>query len=162
MESSDYSYGIKLVNTDFYYPEEASKTLYIKIIMDKITSTSKTTQVGEFLINYKNNPKIIITKDINSKSKSILLTDYSYCEVFFEKDLMINLIDHELVPKHILLSKEEQDKVREEYDIALSKNNIITFSDNIARYYNAKPKQMFRIIRPSETSGQVIAYRVVG
>ena len=37
----------------------------------------------------------------------------------------------------------------------------INFSDPIARYYNAKIEDVFRIIRPSPTSGKSIFYRRV-
>jgi len=39
----------------------------------------------------------------------------SVIEVFLESDLLVNITKHELVPKHILLSREEKKKLLERY-----------------------------------------------
>ena len=63
------------------------------------------------------------------------------------------------VPKHILLTQEEQDQIRKEYGFKRIEIGIIKESDPIARYYNLKPGQIIRIERPSVNSGITVYFR---
>ena len=74
---------------------------------------------------------------------------------------MINIIDHVAVPKHILLTNNECETMLDEYIIKRKNLPRILQTDPIARYYNAKPSQIFRIIRPSEVTGDTVSYRLV-
>jgi len=85
-------------------------------------------------------------------------------ELFSITELNIDVINHILVPKHILLSEDEIKKlltVYKEEDLPKIKIN-----DRIARYYNAKSGDIFKIIRNNmmgrnRTSGSGIYYRKV-
>jgi len=66
----------------------------------------------------------------------------------FHWELYCDLISHELVPKHILLSPEAEKKLFENSTIG-NKNNLpkIKISDPVSRYYGAKIGQIFFIRR---------------
>ena len=59
--------------------------------------------------------KVLIVQDINQKSENTIESYSTQSEVFKINQLMINIVDHVLVPKHIVLSKEETDAVLEAY-----------------------------------------------
>ena len=72
-----------------------------------------------------------------------------------------NILEHELVPEHIVLSKEEAEKVLEHYNIKPEKLPKILASDPVVRTINAKPGDIIKIIRKSRTAKKAVSYRVV-
>jgi DNA-directed RNA polymerase subunit H (RpoH/RPB5) len=143
------------------FTSEIDKILIVKIISQKVTSVSKTSNINDFLTMYKNSPKIIIAKDISKKAIQLITTNFPKTEVFLEEEFMINIIDNELVPKHELLSPEEEKEFYESY--GCKKKNVpkIYSIDPIIRYYNMPIGSICKITRPSKTSGFVPFYRLV-
>ncbi len=73
----------------------------------------------------------------------------------------INIEKHELVPKHILLSEKEKQKLLERYGITLGKLPRILSSDPMVKILNAKVGDVIKIIRKSPTAKESVYYRVV-
>ena len=74
---------------------------------------------------------------------------------------MINITKHVLVPKHTILTPEEKSNLMKRYRLKSDQLPRIHKSDPIARYLGAVPGQVLKIIRPSETAGRYISYRIV-
>ncbi|MDI6826039.1 MAG: DNA-directed RNA polymerase subunit H [Candidatus Aenigmarchaeota archaeon] len=73
-----------------------------------------------------------------------------------------NILNHELVPKHILLTSKEKEEVIRRYGIRkLSQFPKILKSDPVIKKLNAKPGDLIKIIRKSDTAKESIYYRVV-
>lgn len=72
-----------------------------------------------------------------------------------------DIFKHELVPQHILLTKEEIEQVLKEYGIKLHQLPHINASDPAARAIGAQPGDVIKIIRKSPTAGVALAYRYV-
>lgn len=70
-------------------------------------------------------------------------------------------MEHELVPKHELLTKEEALKVLRELGIHPEQLPWIRASDPVAKLLGAKPGDIIKIVRRSPTAGVSIAYRFV-
>ncbi len=68
---------------------------------------------------------------------------------------------HFLVPKHELLSKEEAAEVAKKYNASLSQFPYILSSDPMVKEIGAKPGDLIRITRRSETAGSTVYYRYV-
>lgn len=66
-----------------------------------------------------------------------------------------------LVPKHILLSKEEKKALVEQLKIKPEQLPWIRASDPVAKLIGAKPGDIVKIVRKSPTAGETIAYRLV-
>jgi DNA-directed RNA polymerase subunit H len=72
-----------------------------------------------------------------------------------------NVLEHELVPDHILLTEEETQEVLKKYKIARGQLPKIKSSDVVVKQVGAKPGDVFKIIRKSLTAGKAVAYRLV-
>ncbi|BDC36254.1 DNA-directed RNA polymerase subunit H [Candidatus Methanoliparum sp. LAM-1] len=75
--------------------------------------------------------------------------------------MKFSLFNHELVPKHILLSEEEAIQVLKTYNIDKRMLPKIKMSDPAVREIGAKPGDIIKIIRESETAGQSEFFRLV-
>jgi DNA-directed RNA polymerase I, II, and III subunit RPABC1 len=106
---------------------------------------------------------IIIRDKIPSAVRSELgKIEYSNLEIFTHNELIFNITKNYLVPKHILLNKEETQEVYKKYNM---KNNThfqqILVSDPVAKYYAMKVGDLCKIIRASPSAGIGISYRAV-
>ena len=159
--NDDLEYDISLDNESNYNTTITNKKILVKIFDYKITSINKTSPIGEFIIKNDKNYKILIVLDINQKSYNIINTYDSPTEIFKLKELMINIVDHILVPKHIVLNAEESKSVMESYCARKRDMNLIKSNDPVAKYYNMKPGEIVKIIRPSIMTCETFAYRLV-
>jgi DNA-directed RNA polymerase subunit H len=77
------------------------------------------------------------------------------------RKVKINILEHELVPKHEVLAPEEAAKVIKELGVRPEQLPWIRASDPIVREIGAKPGDIVRIYRKSPTAGESVAYRYV-
>lgn len=138
-----------------------SKIFALKIIPKKITAVSKTHGINEFLNKYKNNSKMIIVKSISKKANQYIVGNYPNTQIFMEEELMINIVDNVLVPKHEVLPREEAEVFYQKYNCKKKNMPKILTEDPVAKYYDMKPGDICKITRPSETSGFFRSYRLV-
>ena len=77
------------------------------------------------------------------------------------KNMIFNITHHQMVPKHSLLSSEEEKEILEKYNTTKNKLPKILRSDPIVRYYGMKQDQICKIIRKSPEVGESVYYRLV-
>lgn len=105
----------------------------------------------------QDNHVILLSKyDLTSQAKKIIMNKDVNIELFLHKQVIFNIIKHDLQPKFILLTIEELTKLCDEFQCTISELPKMSINDPIARYYNAKTKNVFKIIRPEN-----IYFRVV-
>lgn len=81
-------------------------------------------------------------------------------EYFVENELLVNITRHELVPKHIPLSEDEKQALLKQYKIKDLQLPRILQNDSVARYLGLQRGQVVKIIRPSESAGRYVTYRL--
>lgn len=152
----DLTYKIKL-------DSEKQETIIVRIIPQKITSISKQSNINEFLNAFYDSHKIVIVKGISTKAHQYIINNYNRTEIFLEEFLMINLIDHQFVPRYELIDHETDDFKKFCQIYQCKKRNIhkLLINDPVTKYYNLKKGDIVRIIRPSETTGYSASYRLV-
>ena len=76
--------------------------------------------------------------------------------------MAFNVLEHDLVPDHEILSDEEVYKLLEELKIK-NKNQLpkIKVDDPVCKKIEAKEDQVLKITRISETAGKYTTYRIV-
>ncbi len=75
-----------------------------------------------------------------------------------KKEIVLN---HELVPKHEILSEEETRELLETLNITKEQLPKILSKDPVVRILGAKPGDVIKITRKSPTAGEAVYYRVV-
>ena len=114
------------------------KTLFEELKNDKVT---------HFMFITKNKLTSYAVKEMKKYEKIM------YVETFYTDQMLFNITKHVLVPKHELLTPEENKLFIQKIG---KKIPHIKKNDKVCRYYNGKIDQIFRIYRKNE-----IYYRIV-
>jgi len=132
----------------------------IKFINMFLTTIKKEASIENFLSKNTDTHKFIIINKLSDRAIKQIL-EYQNTEVFTIDELLIVIIDHNIVPLHILLTPEEKDKYFSVFNHHPRDMKKILVNDPIARFYGAKVGDLIKIIRSSITSGKEIDYRMV-
>ncbi|MEM1538439.1 MAG: DNA-directed RNA polymerase subunit H [Candidatus Nezhaarchaeales archaeon] len=73
----------------------------------------------------------------------------------------LDILSHEWVPRHIVLSPEERAEVLKRYGIKPEQLPWIKSNDPVVKAIGAKPGDIVKIIRKSPTAGEAVVYRFV-
>lgn len=73
----------------------------------------------------------------------------------------VDILNHQLVPKHEILPFKEKRKVLKRFKIENEKLPKILASDPVVKTINAKPGDVLKITRKSSTAGESVYYRIV-
>ena len=148
-----------------------SKKIYIKYNIVKALRPNNLYDLIEDLYNLENIlPKkddlIIINKDepndtLLNTVKEIWLKDKIYIAIININRLQFNILKHELVPKHTILSEKEKDKMIKKYNI--SDDNMIpniSYFSPVALVLGMRPGDICKIDRFSKTAIDGEFYRI--
>lgn len=145
-------------------PQPQCGEIYVEFCPDATGVGTKQVRSFNHTVDENNyHSGIFITRTPISPSAVRLLSGVPghICEHFQEQDLLVNITRHELVPKHVLLSADEKDKLLKRYLLKESQLPRIQVSDPVARYLGLRRGQVVKIIRRSETAGRYASYRWV-
>ena len=108
------------------------------------------------------NAIMVLRVDITPFAKQAVqeMSDTFRIEHFKESELLIDITKHILVPQHQVLTNGEKAELLKRYRLKDVQLPRIQPNDPIARYYGLRRGQVVKIIRPSETAGRYVTYRV--
>ena len=152
-------------------PNDKTKKIYIRFYLAKMIRPANIQEMIDDLFNIepiltKDDTLFIIIKDdmnetLINELKHIWETDGIFIVMQSIKRLQFNILDHVLVPEHIVMNEKEVQEVMKKYNIN-SKTEFPDISrfDPVAQVIGLRPGQVCRIIRPSKTAITTNYYRV--
>lgn len=73
-----------------------------------------------------------------------------------------SFLDHEMVPKHMILTEDERKVLLQKYNIQAEWLPLVKASDPVVRAIDGKPGDIVKIMRKSATAGEyAVFYRLV-
>ncbi len=72
-----------------------------------------------------------------------------------------DILKHELVPEHTILSDEETEKILSDLEVRIDQLPKILPTDPVVKAIGASLGDVLRIDRKSATAGEFVSYRVV-
>lgn len=142
---------------EFKVKDNSKYSIYF--VNAKLSSIGQGTPVDEYLSSNLEIHKIIILKDAAKKVLKQILTEYKNAEFFFEHEMLEDIPLKSFIPVHQILNDEEKQELLNKF--GENELSIILDTDMMSRYYHAKVGDIFKIIRPSLSSGTSIFYRRV-
>mmetsp|Transcript_27458 Transcript_27458/g.42217 ORF Transcript_27458/g.42217 Transcript_27458/m.42217 type:complete len:229 (-) Transcript_27458:907-1593(-) len=108
------------------------------------------------------NAVLVLRVDITAFAKQAVqeMSDSFRIEHFKEAELLVDITDHALVPEHQVLTPSEKQELLKRYKLKDSQLPRIQLNDPVARYFGMKRGTVVKIIRPSETAGRYVTYRI--
>ena len=105
---------------------------------------------------------LVVKQGVTPFAKTALQEMASTCliEHFRDAELLVDVTEHRLVPAHALLSPEDRQALLDRYKLRAEQLPRIQRTDPVARYYGLKVGDVVKIVRPSETAGRYVTYRV--
>jgi DNA-directed RNA polymerase I, II, and III subunit RPABC1 len=138
-------------------------TIWVEFLADSSVGIKQMRSFAQYLAEQSYHTGILITNvHITPAALKIIpaVQSETRIECFMEQDLLVNITHHELVPKHVLLSKEERSKLLERYRLKDTQLPRIQLQDPVAKYLGLRRGQVVKIIRTSETAGRYASYRL--
>ena len=108
------------------------------------------------------NAIMVLRVDITPFAKQAVqeMSDSFRIEHFKEAELLVDITNHTLVPEHQVLTQNEKSELLKRYRLKETQLPRIQPNDPVARYYGMKRGMVVKIIRPSETAGRYVTYRI--
>ena len=132
----------------------------ISNIINLLNSIKDSFDEGDTIILILND-KISSENSIEEYFSTLYKNDKLFVQYFDIDSITFNVSKHELVPKHTILSEDEQESlIKSLYIKDIKKLPKIKKTDPISKYHGIKKGQVFKIERPSETSGLYNYYRL--
>ena len=148
-----------IANTTVFQFSYNNNKFGINIINSKLNSIISKSPLDEYLNSNLDVHKFVLIYNPSKRAVKQLYDSYQNCEFFFIREMIEDICSKVFVPDHILMNDEDKSNLLKSFKLKdLSK---IHSTDVMARYYNAKVNDVFKIIRPNITTGHSIFYRVV-
>jgi DNA-directed RNA polymerase subunit H (RpoH/RPB5) len=142
---------------DFILDNKSKCSIYI--ITAKVSSIVHGTPLDDYLSSNIDVHKIVIIRESAKKVVKQIVNDYKNAEFFFEYEMIEDIPNKDFIPEHYVLTPVEKDELLSKFNE--NEFSIIFNTDMMSRYYGVNNGDIFKIIRPTLTSGKSIAYRKV-
>mmetsp|Transcript_13367 Transcript_13367/g.27412 ORF Transcript_13367/g.27412 Transcript_13367/m.27412 type:complete len:216 (+) Transcript_13367:254-901(+) len=143
--------------------DESGKKLMVFFPTDEKVGVKPIKQYTDFMTTSgAQNAIIVLRQGITTFAKQAVaeLAATHTIEHFKESELLVDITTHHLVPLHILLTPTEKSDLLARYRLKDAQLPRIQPHDPVARYYGMRRGEVVKIVRPSETAGRYVTYRV--
>ena len=143
------------------------------------TSKIKVSSIASLLIELKENGDldegdsfILVTKDrsvgkatgqdaiIESQLEALYNEHKVFVQMFWIDKLVTNIMEHEIVPEHEIISQTEKETLLEKFSItSYNQLPLILKTDPVAMFLGMRRGDVCKIVSPSETSGEYVSFR---
>tara|TARA_Y100000768_G_scaffold380320_1_gene357282 strand:- start:1412 stop:2041 length:630 start_codon:yes stop_codon:yes gene_type:complete len=148
-----------------------NKNIYIKYYVNKVLKSQNIYDIIQDLFHLesilsKNDDLMIIIKDEPNETlqnivKDIWMEDGIYLSLVNIKRLQFNILKHKMVPKHTILTREEEEEFKKNYNITDNKEiPDISYFSPVSIVLGIRPDDIVKIERNSRTSITSNFYRV--
>jgi DNA-directed RNA polymerase I, II, and III subunit RPABC1 len=157
-EDFENNYSNQVNNGEFYHlifqHKRTNKKIYVvwisekvgNIVIKKILDTMRGLKISDCILIHENK----ITAYASATIK-MLKNQGIFFEIFAIEFLIIDITEHKMVPEHSVCSKEEKEKLLEQYSATEDKLPKISINDPQVRYLGAKRKQLIKITRKMDS-----------
>ena len=151
--------------------DNTKKKIYVKFYINKLIKPQNIYDIVEDLFHIetileKNDDLMIIIKDepndtMMENIKDIWVSENIYVSLLNIKRLQFNILKHNLVPKHTLLTLDEKEQFMKKFNI-MDKSQIpdISFFSPVSIVLGIRPDDVVKIERHSRTAIQADFYRI--
>ena len=155
-----------------FYTKENGETIYVhypETMKDaKKLSKSQIISLVDYIKQYPTIRNIMIISELplsdDAQKELLKLPAYTFDRFLYE-ELAYNPTKHYLVPRHVLLLREEAIKFRRDNKLKFNQLPLLSIHDPIARYYGFRHGQTIRIHRENlafeSLVDEYISYRAV-
>ncbi|TNY21191.1 DNA-directed RNA polymerase II subunit E [Rhodotorula diobovata] len=151
------------INFSASKPEAASESIYVFYSEEASVGIKTMRKFIDILESQKFPRGILIYKTSMTPSANKVISAMAsqfQIEAFQESELLVNITQHVLVPKHEVLSAEQKKQLLQRYRLKDTQLPRIQLHDPVARYYGLRRGQVVKITRESETAGRYVSYRL--
>ncbi|KAI0888882.1 DNA-directed RNA polymerases II 24 kDa polypeptide [Annulohypoxylon maeteangense] len=144
-------------------PKADVGTIWVEFLDEEQLGADQMRRFGKFCAHENHHTGILVSHvsvSPSAKKEIAKFAQWTSIEWFLEEDLLINITHHELVPRHVVLSREEKVALLKRYRLKETQLPRILQKDPVAKYYGMKRGQVVKIIRSSETAGRYASYRL--
>jgi len=157
---------VSSTNEEFLTHKVEDEDSKIFVFFPKISTKLGVFTIRQYIKEMQDNEvdqAIVVVKDaITAFAKKVFIEAKPLViECFKENELLIDKLSHALVPKHEIITDEEKKELLDIYKAKDGQLPKMLTSDPIARYFGGRKGQVFKITRPSESSGEYIHYRII-
>lgn len=151
--------------------DNTKKKIYVKFYINKLIKPQNIYDIVEDLFHIetileKNDDLMIVIKDepndtMMENIKDIWVSENIYVSLLNIKRLQFNILKHNLVPKHTLLTLDEKEQFMKKFNI-MDKSQIpdISFFSPVSIVLGIRPNDVVKIERYSRTAIQADFYRI--
>jgi len=137
-----------------FFPDNKDKKSIGKADINRYLLRMKQEGVHRAILVVQQKPSSVAAKTLQE------CRDEYVVEIFLDNELLVNITHHILVPKHVLLTDEQKAALLARYKLQETQLPRILETDAVARYFGLRKGQVVKIIRPSETAGRYVTYRL--
>lgn len=150
------------------FQRKNKQTLVYFYILDVKFPQDEMSYIFEYKKKFNVDNTIIITrKEPTPKVANVLTTLTDTIQIFRERELLLNVPKHQLVPKHTRTNKEERQTIldtftkREDGQVHAELLPGICITDPVVKYYNWRIGDLIRIEQPRKDGFYDLTYRIV-